>query len=110
MKLATADTILRNDAGVRSLGGYIGSPHGRDAWVKDKIADWAQRVLALVKTARQFPQKVFSGLIKSLQNKGIPPADHLGEGKPLHPNRASHQIGLPSSPVRPSHNKYDLRN
>ena len=49
------------------LGGFLGEPAGRDAFVQDKVNQWIVNVQSLSKMAEKQPQAAFSALTKSLQ-------------------------------------------
>jgi hypothetical protein len=55
--------------GHRYVGGFIGTPEARSAWLEPKIQAWIGGIDALARAARHFPQAAYAGLAKSLQSE-----------------------------------------
>jgi hypothetical protein len=54
--------------GHRYIGGFIGTPEARSAWLEPKIQAWIDGIHTLARAARHFPQSAYVGLAKSLQS------------------------------------------
>ena len=55
--------------GGRYIGSYLGSPIGKDLWVKEKCARWERAVRKLSSFAVHYPQSAYAGFARSLQNE-----------------------------------------
>jgi hypothetical protein len=53
--------------GHRYVGGFIGTPESREAWLQPQVADWIHGVEQLAQVAKRYPQTAYAGLAKSLQ-------------------------------------------
>jgi hypothetical protein len=64
---ALSDFAFRYVDGHRYVGGFIGTPEARDAWLKPQLEAWVYGIEQLAKVAQRFPQTAYAGLAKSLQ-------------------------------------------
>ena len=55
--------------GHRYLGGFIGSAIAQKQWIAESVEKWADAVRLLSPAAEHYPQTIYTGLAKSLQQE-----------------------------------------